>query len=1302
MAANAGRVTVLYSGLTQVLEVCPRETLESRIRSAFLLPVAVSIQLHDETGSVLSAQMAEPGMTLSLVLLREKKNRGGAYSMMAPGPSADVDVFKHSLPPDMLLALPSPALRRRRSQSQNLPIALSGSVDQVAMYDDTATEESTHRRSISLGDLRFGSTAFERPRSSTNPVPMRVQGLAAATDDSMASTPSISTPQAADRCVEVHYRPLRVVTLTRGPQGFGFSVRTKCVRSEAALATTHDLSSPTTSPSSLPGYRRLMLTHTSDADLHEMGTTWRFFVSTVGPDSPASVAELRVGDMVVSIDDHDLAGLSADAFGTLLAQAGPSVLLGVCAVDDTDRDASVSSIKSESAKKLSAFFGESPAHLVAGPSHDITKRGTLDVKIAYDDTGKRHKDRRWCTYTAVLRDQTLLLFDPRQDVLAGEEPVGGRVGLLNCMCSIGYDYKRKKREHVFHVHTSKKTEYLMQAISNTDMMEWHKAITAAAKMDAAATTAMLEHLIRKASSQNLARVTPSRLSTGTRLSTVDLEKKRPSQKLKSTKKGTDASLSEKIEKAADPLALPLREICERYGAAVPPLVTKCIAEVDRRGLEIEGIYRLAGSVVKTRCLWDRFGADPHGVDLADQSEWDDIHIVTGLLKQYVRELPGALIDDNYRAFIAAASKPVPERPAALAAVVATLPDVNRATLRVLIAHLIRVTSHSAQNKMDVRNIATVLGPTIIRPIGNENVATMFTDVSHQYGAVEVMILNFATIFGPEMPPTGDSMEMSETPVTPNAEPDPDTQAALQAARDVGLTLRPFSNFSEATIEASPKHIIGLAPVDESSDSESLGSRDPDRSTEFHRWTFDPESPGSPLRHSRSLLPATGSAPASPKAVHRTMSTPSSPQTSQVLLKGATSSSAAALNIPASTSDSAAASMNPPANPVDVSAPAHSSAAVHAYSTPSSARSSTSASTSVLSAPPVISIVQTPLSSVQESQAPPTVMVPPARSLGSISSLSAEDLTSLDPKAGKGIKPVTGGNSMWLLTEFDRLVSQLSCMSTEDSLPGSKSASPVPGATSLSTSAAHPASAASASAAGSATSNTAAPAGVVKLDMLDGDELLGSSDDFTIDMTALLAKRRDSFHQALELGLLGGHSDIAPNQFHSQPHLATRSSRGSSPLTGPSISPSIGSSVPPPPAYAPRRATLTSPPIQFENRRATLTSPPAVSQIVEARRVTAPSILPIPPTSAENRAAAAAAASAAAVTAASQRPSTANARPLDPQEFGPQASPVASAYASASTALRQKSPHAAPAYHGATAGLPDADINLDDLDNESVV
>lgn len=64
------------------------------------------------------------------------------------------------------------------------------------------------------------------------------------------------------------------------------------------------------------------------------------------------------------------------------------------------------------------------------------------------------------------------------------------------------------------------------------------------------------------------------------------------------------------------------------GFNIPVILRRCVEEVERRGLDIIGIYRLCGSSTKKRFLREAFERNPRTVDL-DSDNVPDINVITG-------------------------------------------------------------------------------------------------------------------------------------------------------------------------------------------------------------------------------------------------------------------------------------------------------------------------------------------------------------------------------------------------------------------------------------------------------------------------------------------------------------------------------------------------------------------------------------------------------------------------------------------------------------------------------------------------
>jgi len=147
---------------------------------------------------------------------------------------------------------------------------------------------------------------------------------------------------------------------------------------------------------------------------------------------------------------------------------------------------------------------------------------------------------------------------------------------------------------------------------------------------------------------------------------------------------------------------------------IPYIVKCCINEVEKRGLNVEGVYRKSGNVIKTRNLVQAFdrGDTP---DISLNGEFPDISVITSTLKQYFRDLPEALIPEKYFNDIKEILEfdDEAEQVNKMRALIEQLPKTNYETLKFLSLHLNNVDANSDVNLMTSKNLGVVFGPTLI-------------------------------------------------------------------------------------------------------------------------------------------------------------------------------------------------------------------------------------------------------------------------------------------------------------------------------------------------------------------------------------------------------------------------------------------------------------------------------------------------------------------------------------------------------------------------------------------------------------
>jgi len=148
------------------------------------------------------------------------------------------------------------------------------------------------------------------------------------------------------------------------------------------------------------------------------------------------------------------------------------------------------------------------------------------------------------------------------------------------------------------------------------------------------------------------------------------------------------------------------------GHDVPVVVTKAVAYLRAKALQIEGIFRISGSSAQIKELKRSFDS---GEDV-DLNEVEDPHVVAGILKLYFRELPNPLFLYNlYPAIVKSAQiTDNEEKIKYICSLLSSLPRPHRLTAKVLFHFLADVVSNSQVNKMTASNVAIVMAPNLIR------------------------------------------------------------------------------------------------------------------------------------------------------------------------------------------------------------------------------------------------------------------------------------------------------------------------------------------------------------------------------------------------------------------------------------------------------------------------------------------------------------------------------------------------------------------------------------------------------------
>lgn len=185
----------------------------------------------------------------------------------------------------------------------------------------------------------------------------------------------------------------------------------------------------------------------------------------------------------------------------------------------------------------------------------------------------------------------------------------------------------------------------------------------------------------------------------------------------------------------------LTTLVKLHGTQRPLVVDLCVEEIERRGMAVEGLYRVSGchdDVVQVKADFDLHGPN------ANITTIEDINTVAGVLKMYLRELPVPLLPYQlYSRFINAAKLSTDDgKLDAFRMALSAMPRAHWETVKYLVNHLGRVSDMEHKNQMSIHNLGIVFGPTFLRPPANDittNYNSDLNDALFQQNAVSTLI-----------------------------------------------------------------------------------------------------------------------------------------------------------------------------------------------------------------------------------------------------------------------------------------------------------------------------------------------------------------------------------------------------------------------------------------------------------------------------------------------------------------------------------------------------------------------------------
>uniref|UniRef100_S4RHH5 Rho GTPase activating protein 15 n=1 Tax=Petromyzon marinus TaxID=7757 RepID=S4RHH5_PETMA len=391
-------------------------------------------------------------------------------------------------------------------------------------------------------------------------------------------------------------------------------------------------------------------------------------------------------------------------------------------------------------------------HLVS-PSQPLDKAGMLN-KTKIMEAGKKLR-KNWAPSWVVLSGSSLVFHkEPKAQTAASwktgsaQSKPEGSVELRGAHVEWARDKSSKK--NVFQIQTGTgHHEFLLQSDNDTIINEWFQAISVVKfggnfdEVDGSGGEEESSESPLREKSKDSKRP----WAVGKPAVVESTDKKKAKRKLMKffPKRPPIQSLRDKGLIKEQVFGCPLAMLCERENTTVPKFVQLSIETVDKRGLCIDGIYRVSGNLATIQKL--RFLVDHEEKVSLDESHWEDIHVITGALKMFFRELPEPLFPFNqFDPFISAIKlQDSREKLTKIKEQVQKLPKPNKDTMRALFEHLKKVIACGDANRMTTQSVAIVFGPTLLRP-ENES-SSMAFHLVYQNQIVEFILSEFTTVFG---------------------------------------------------------------------------------------------------------------------------------------------------------------------------------------------------------------------------------------------------------------------------------------------------------------------------------------------------------------------------------------------------------------------------------------------------------------------------------------------------------------------------------------------------------------------------
>uniref|UniRef100_A0AAX7SIL9 Rho GTPase activating protein 12a n=1 Tax=Astatotilapia calliptera TaxID=8154 RepID=A0AAX7SIL9_ASTCA len=389
------------------------------------------------------------------------------------------------------------------------------------------------------------------------------------------------------------------------------------------------------------------------------------------------------------------------------------------------------------------------AHVQDPADKPSEKCGILNVtKIT--ENGKKVR-KNWTSSWTVLQGSTLLFAKGQGGGTSwfggGQSKPEFTVDLKGG--SVDWASKDKSsKKHVIELKTRQGTDLLIQSENDSVVNDWFKALQDTISNHASESDDPIEaDMPESPGAEKHDKEKDRRDSKKPSTSMDSAEHKKTRHKLKKllTGRPTLQTVKDKGYIKDQVFGCALSSLCQRENTTVPNFVKMCIDNVENNGLSVDGLYRVSGNLAVIQKL--RFAVNhDEKVNLSD-GKWEDIHVTTGALKMFFRELPEPLFTYSlFHDFVSAIKiSDHKHRVQSIKELVRQLPKPNHDTMQALFKHLRKVVDYGEENRMTTQSVAIVFGPTLLRP--ETETLNMAVHMVYQNQIVELILLEYESIFG---------------------------------------------------------------------------------------------------------------------------------------------------------------------------------------------------------------------------------------------------------------------------------------------------------------------------------------------------------------------------------------------------------------------------------------------------------------------------------------------------------------------------------------------------------------------------